>query len=385
MKISIDKIINQRIIWLLLITLVAALTCQAILLGVKTYTPGGLPYTHYNNYVIFKNSYFHLIENTNLYIPYRSEQFDLYKYSPSFALAMSILAYLPDWLGLFLWNFLNAALLFYALIRLPLLNQKQKIFTFFIIVLELITSVQNSQSNGLMTALMILTFVLLEKKKGIWAMLLLVISIYIKLFSILGLGLLIFYPDKLKNGIYFILWSVTLFLFPILVISWDQLLLQYKNWGELLANDESQSIGMSVAGIFSIFINVENIKNIILLLGLIILQLPLIFYKKFKYLNYRLLYLASLLIWVVIFNHKAESPTFIIAMCGVAIWFFCSKKMNSDTILLLLILFFTSICSTDIIPLMIRHEIIEPLRLKAVFIFLLWVKITWNLTIYKEE
>ena len=35
----------------------------------------------------------------------------------------------------------------------------------------------------------------------------------------------------------------------------------------------------------------------------------------------RKLFLASLLVYSVIFNHKAEQPSFVIAMVGVAIWY----------------------------------------------------------------
>src|ERR1700712_5743537 len=72
-------------------------------------------YTHYNNYVIFKNSFFHLINNKDLYLYYNNDQFDLYKYTPSFSLLFGLLAYLPDVLGLLAWTLINAICLFYAI------------------------------------------------------------------------------------------------------------------------------------------------------------------------------------------------------------------------------------------------------------------------------
>ena len=57
-------------------------TAQSLLLKPKAYQPGGKEYTHYNNYVIFSQSFFHLTENKDLYQLYPDEHWDYYKYSP---------------------------------------------------------------------------------------------------------------------------------------------------------------------------------------------------------------------------------------------------------------------------------------------------------------
>ena len=67
---------------------VLAITSQSILRSPKTFEPNGITYTHYNNYIIFKQSYFHLIENKDLYTLYPNEHWDYYKYSPTFSLLM---------------------------------------------------------------------------------------------------------------------------------------------------------------------------------------------------------------------------------------------------------------------------------------------------------
>ncbi|MBK7855412.1 MAG: DUF2029 domain-containing protein [Bacteroidetes bacterium] len=72
-----------------------------------------LGYGHYNNYLIFKDSFQHFLQGLNLYANY--PPVDLFKYSPTFAVLMSPFAFLPDWLGLTLWNLLNAMLFFMQL------------------------------------------------------------------------------------------------------------------------------------------------------------------------------------------------------------------------------------------------------------------------------
>jgi hypothetical protein len=101
--------------------------------------------------------------------------------------------------------------------------------------------------------------------------------------------------------------------------------------------------------------------------------------RKFRLFDFRLMMLASILIWMVIFNHKAESPTFVIAMSGVALWFFSRTKNPLNTALLLTALLFTSLSSTDLFPLTIRDRFIEPYAIKAVPCILVWLKILWDL------
>jgi len=103
----------------ILIFITIIITAQSLLLEPKVFESGGIEYTHYNNYIIFKQSFFHLIENKDLYQLHPTEHWDYYKYSPTFSLLMAPLACLPNALGLFIWNLLNVLILFWALWKLP--------------------------------------------------------------------------------------------------------------------------------------------------------------------------------------------------------------------------------------------------------------------------
>ena len=98
-------ITNYRFILFLFIILGIAASAQSLLLSSKNQSER--KYTHYNNYVIFKQSFFHLIDHKDLYAPYPDEHWDLYKYSPTFAFFFGIFALLPDSIGVMLWNLLN--------------------------------------------------------------------------------------------------------------------------------------------------------------------------------------------------------------------------------------------------------------------------------------
>lgn len=363
---------------------VLIVTLQGALHGTKTYEEGGIEYTKYNNYVIFKQSYFHLIENKDLYQLYPQEHWDLYKYSPTFSLFMGLLAYLPDFLGLLIWNLLNAFVLFFALWKLPFSSDKKRIWAFLFLVIELVTSLQNAQSNGLMAGLIILAFVYLEKKNIAIATLCIVATIFIKLFGIVAFALFLFYPNKLKSALYTLGWILLLAVLPLILISPEQLTFLYKSWGNLLQNDHSISIGFSVSGWLFTWFGL-NLKTVSLVVGTLLFCVPFIHYKYFNEVRFKLLYLASILLWIVIFNHKAESPTFVIAVTGVAIWFFTQEFNKLNFSFLMLALLFTVLAATDLFPKFIRDDYFVPYVVKAVPCIFIWGKVTWELMFYPKN
>ena len=83
---------------LLLITI--GVSIQMFLLKSGGIESGGIMYSHYNNYLIFKDSFIHLFNNKDLYQLYPMEHWDYFKYSPTFALLMAPFAALPDFVGL---------------------------------------------------------------------------------------------------------------------------------------------------------------------------------------------------------------------------------------------------------------------------------------------
>lgn len=376
---------QQIILIAVTVLIVLAVSLQSFLLEKKPEIPGGIHYTYYNNYLIFKQSFFQLIGNHDLYELSPEKHYDYYKYSPTFALLMAPLAILPDFFGLFAWNLLNALVLVFALWNLPFQNNKFKWLALAFITIELITSLQNSQSNALMAGLIIYAFIFLEKKKPAIAALFIMLTVFIKIFGLVALSLFVLYNKKPKAALYVIIWAVVLGLLPLLVISPAQLILLYASWFKLLAADQSISLGLSVMGWLSSWFHLEISKNVIVLMGALVFCLPFIRYRQFDQLQFRLFFLASLLIWMIIFNHKAESPTFIIAVSGVAIWFFTQKYKPINLALLLFSLLFTILSPTDLFPMSIRDNYVIPYVLKSVPCILIWFKIIFDLTTWKRN
>jgi len=351
-----------------------------------------LEYTAYNNYLIFKQSFFHLIEGKDLFILYPKEHWDLYKYSPTFSLMMAPLAILPDVVGLFIWNLLNALVLFFGIKKLQLPARfkgiefsKISMFIILFVGLELMTSLQNEQSNGLLAGLIILAFVFLEKEKIWLGTLCITLTFYIKIFGIVAFALFLVYPQKGKFILSSAVWMIVLALLPAVFVGFDQLIFLYESWGRMLGEDHAASYGYSVMGWLQIWFGLEVSKNVIVLLGVALFCLPLVKFKRNLNYEFRWRLLVSILIWVVIFNHKAESPTFVIAMSGVGIWYFFSKKTKVNLALVILAFVFTSLSPTDLFPRFLRESFVIPYVMKAMFCILIWGKVIWEMFLIQPQ
>jgi hypothetical protein len=95
--------------------------------------------------------------------------------------------------------------------------------------------------------------------------------------------------------------------------------------------------------------------------------------------EFRRLAIASILVWVVIFNHMAESPTFVIAMSGIALWFVSEKPSPGSIALLAFALVFVTLSPSDIFPATWRREFFRPYVVKVIPCILVWLVIWWRM------
>jgi hypothetical protein len=226
---------------------------------------------------------------------------------------------------------------------------------------------------------------LLEKDKYLWAAFCIVFSAYIKLFGIVGFALFLLYPKKLKSALCSLMWVVVLSVVPLIFISPQQYAVLIKSYLNLLAQDHAEAYGYSVMGWLNSWFGYAGNKNVIVLIGAVIFMLPFCRVKSYANSAFRALMLASVLLWVVIFNHKAESPTFVIAIAGVALWFVHGKKSALNITLFACAFIFASLSPTDIFPRFLREEFVKPYCLKAVPCIFIWGKIIYDLLTCKPS
>ena len=62
------------------------------------------------------------------------------------------------------------------------------------------------------------------------------------------------------------------------------------------------------------------------LAGTVLLMLPLAKWRNWQFAEFRMRFLCALLVYMVIFNHQSESPSFVIAVTGIAIWFVITPR-----------------------------------------------------------
>lgn len=371
-------VVNKRLLLFIVLGIAAFATLQSVFSHPKSFPNGPQLYTTYNNYVIFKQSFFHLIEGKNLYRWFTTEYWDLYKYSPAFALVFGVFSVMPTMVGLFFWNLLNVAVLFFSVYYLPRIDLRTKGLMLTFMLVELLTATQNEQSNALIAGLLLFAFGFLERDKYWMASLCIVCTIYIKLFGIVALALYLLYPNKFKLAYTTAAWVFLLTMLPILVVSPNQFVFLYKSWGRLLAADRDFSDGLSVIGWLKIWFSLNVNKTVVNLAGMLLFCLPLLKIKQYNNVVFRALMLASVLVWVVIFNHRAESPTFIIAIAGVAIWYYFQAPSKLNYVLLVLAFVFTTLSPTDLFPKFVRDNYFWPYVVKAVPCILVWGKIVYD-------
>ena len=366
----IEKILSKKYFFIVLYAVVAIGISVQLLIEQKTINPQS-----FNNFKIFKNSFGFLTQHQNLYLQHSDFYFDLYKYSPTFAALMFPFYQLPNWLGLSFWSLLNSLVLAFAIYNFPKNDNKKSALILLFVLLELITSIQNAQSNSLLVGLLIWAFIFFEKEKIGWAAICIVLTFFIKIFGVAIAILFLFYPKKWKFIFYSIAYTALLLIFPLIFISAKDLFWQYQNWLELLKNDQQISFGVSIMGLVHSWLNIDLPKTITELIGLTMFSIP--FYKTYQQNNLqnRINFFCAIILWMLIFNHRAESPMFIIATAAVGLWYFNNAKNKINLVLLLVVFVFTILISTDLIPIPNKRDWLLGKALKVVPCILVWLKI----------
>jgi hypothetical protein len=173
-----------------------------------------------------------------------------------------------------------------------------------------------------------------------------------------------------------------------LISSPEYIIQTYREWFERLVEKNNENTGLnsyqdiSLMGIVRRFFQDSTISNLPFLVGGVFLfGLQYLRIKEYKEVSFRLMLLASVLIFTVIFSSGSESPTYIIAFVGVAIWFVIQPKPISNFYIALFIfsLILTSLSPSDLIPKYLKDNFIRPYALKALPCVLIWFAIVYEM------
>ena len=335
----------------------------------------------YNNFKIFRLAFPHLLNRQNLHLEYPQNYYDIFLYHPTFSVIFAPFTYLPIPLSMVLWNMLSAFLVYKAVENTPL-SIKAKIVVWWFVLVELITALQNMQTNPAIAAIIVLAFTYLEKRQMWRGAFVAALGFFIKGYGgIAAASILLFKKDFWKNTGAYSVSFLFLSILPAFFVGFNDLPRVYNDWFDCLAADHKVNLGISLIGMIHGFGGTFLPPIYIQLGGVICLLafLAYVFFKKTDILDARLLTLAYLLMWVILFNHAAESNTHIISIMGVAIWYVVVPKSRFTLGLLIFAFFLTELSPSDVFPKYIRTRYVQPYALKALPIFVIWLRLHWDL------
>jgi len=347
-----------------------------------------------NNYLIFKHVFFHTLQQTNLFLDYPALYMDANHYGPTFCVFIAPFAIMPDWLGCFLWCMANAGILYYAIVKLSF-SRQQCMVILLITAIEMMTAIHNVQFNPMLTAWILLAFILVEKEKEYAATFLIAAGFLIKLYGIVALASFFFSKHKLRFVLSFFGWMIVLFCLPMLFSSPSFVVQSYIDWYHSLVEKDMKNAGLLAGGhmqdisvqgmVRRIFKNPSFSQLWVLVPAAIMTLLPLLRKKAYAAPMFRTLYAALVLIATVVFSSAAESATYVIAVTGVAMWFVAQPRPYHPwaIAMLVLVLLVTSLSATDLFPTYLKVNIVRAYSLKALPCFMVWA-IIWAQLMFKN-
>ena len=298
--------------------------------GVQTSTHATFP--------IFRQSFPHLAAGTDLYDRYPAEQGteerDRFKYAPSAAVVLAPLSIMPFLVGLLAWTLVNT-LAVYAAVR-RLLPGREGLLAQFIVFPALIAAVQSTSSNGLIAALLVGTFVAIEAGQAWRAAFAVATGTLMKLFPAAVLPFVFVSPRRWRIAVAVVAVFALLLAAPLLVTSPAELAAQYRSWVAILLRDEGDlTFARSIMVVFREFSGTTVANWLFQGIATLILLTPLLRKAKWTDAGFRRAFLASLLVYVVIFNHQSENASYVIASIGLALWFLSNERTLARWVLLL--------------------------------------------------
>jgi len=242
-----------------------------------------------------------------------------------------------------------------------------------------------SQFNIIIAAIIIASFYCIEK--DITAACFIMIGTFVKLYGIVGLAFFFFSKHKVKFVAALIGWAALFFVLPMAITSPEYIIDQYKEWhvslaGKNMENMFSNMQNQSLLGLVRKISHVSTYSDLWLIVpGILLFCYPYLRIRQYGNLAFRYAFLASVLMFVVLFSTGSESSTYIIALLGVTLWYVTApwKRSRWDVALMVFAFILTSMSPSDLFPAFIRKNYVQPYALKALPCVLIWFKLVYEM------
>ncbi|RYZ19106.1 MAG: DUF2029 domain-containing protein, partial [Chitinophagaceae bacterium] len=247
---------------------------------------------------------------------------------------------------------------------------------------ELMNASSWLQINALVCACILLGFSYIHEAKEGRALFFILLATFIKVYGIVGFAFFFFSRRKGAFIGWAALWSVVFFFAPLLLTPLSFLLQCYTDWAAALQVKAAKNVNLgidnlyqdiSMMGMIRRIFGFRELKDLWVLGPAALLFLsqyaPL---RHWADLRYRLYLLCSVLLFTVIFSSGAESPTYIIALPAICIWYLLQPKGKWVTAYFVFALFLTTFSYSDLFTPWLRTHVLRPYSLKALPSTITW-------------
>ena len=313
---------------------------------------------------------------------------DYFLYAPLFNILFTPFAYLPGWLGPFAWNLFNYTLWFTAIFTLPeRFTQAEKCKSFMYTFLILTCSQLSMQYNVAVGYMFLFAYSFLEKNKGFWAVLLIMISGFTKIYGIFQLAMLLFYPRIWRNIGFVMLISLVFLIAPAINMPLSELPSYYGEWISALTKHKDTRTWMNI-----FYLKPINLLpyQIYIQAGVLIALITGLFanWKNWSAPFFKIGFLAVLMGYIILFSNSSEGHTYVISLIGYQLWYWTMYRTKSlnilDKALYWSIFAVVVVMPVDLLcppPVM---QIFYDLQINLWLLTAMWLRICQTVFLYKE-
>jgi len=301
-------------------------------------------------------------------------------YLPVFCVLFAPIFLLPWWLGPYIWNIGNFVLFSLAIWMLPkpLAPYRTKIYLFLLSIL--MQSIFCYQYNTVVCYIFIFAFILLEKNKPFWAVLLIMISATTKVYGLAELALLFCYPKVWRNFGYAILCGAVLLMLPALNPHVHSLSALYQGTLDMINTHHSSADYTGI--LFARGLKPLLLPNYRIVQIAVLAILGLLFFwrhQRWHDFRFRVQAMAVMMGYIILFSDSPETHTYIIALSGyqMAFWLQPRRTWFDWALFWLLVVNFMILPTDMLCPAWLHNFIHETLWLDVYTYFFCWLRIVW--------
>lgn len=225
-----------------------------------------------------------------------------------------------------MWNVFNFTLWFAAIFTLPgKFTRGEKCKSFLFTFLILACTQLSFQYNVAVGYMFLFAYSLLERDKGFWAVLLIMVSGFTKIYGIFQLAMLLFYPHFWRNVGYAVLIGIACLLAPAVNMPLAELPDYYGQWVGALTEHPDTRTWMNVFYLRPLGLLPYRTYVQIGVLALLAVGV-LANWRSWRLPFFRIACLAILMGYVILFSNSSEGHTYVIMLIGYQMWYWTMRR-----------------------------------------------------------